>query len=267
LTDLAFLQTRWRVRALLVSNLAAFALLATWRWAPMRALWDRLDVVVFHLLNPPLAGNPTWAGFWGVCNMRPVDIVFGLVMLAFLARGGWIIPRGRGLQSLYAFVVVLVLLLLIRAGPLNEAMKAFNWQRASPSLTEEGAVRLVSLFPAWERDWHMKDASIRSFPGDHASVLIAWALLLSYAARGWHLWLVWAFAALFMLPRLVSGAHWLSDDLVGGVFVALMAVGWGTCTPLAARVSAMLERLSTAFLRRFAPFLGLRRGEDHPDAG
>jgi len=250
---------RWRLPGLVACNLAALMLFASWRWPRTKLIWDGLDAAAFQLLNAPLAGNALWAQLWGVCNMRPVDLGFGLVMLAILIKGNFIFPATRVRQALYAFVAVLALLLLIRVGPLNELVKAMHWQRASPSLTVEGAVRLTVLFPDWVKTWHMKDSSGVSFPGDHASILLLWAIFLSSVARGWRLWVIWGLALLFMLPRLVSGAHWLSDVLVGGVFLALLAVGWGFCTPYAATASALMERLFAPVVRLLGKLPGLRR--------
>ena len=252
------MQARWRVPELAAINVFALFLLASWRWPPARLLWDRLDAGVFHLLNAPLASNSAWAHVWAVCSMRPVDLCVGLIMLVFLVRGNWIVATAQVRQALYAFLAVLLLLLVIRVGLLVELVRVLHWQRASPSLTVDGAVRLNDLFPDWSRDWHMKDASGRSFPGDHASILLIWAMFLSLFARGWRRWLVWWLAFLFMLPRLVSGAHWLSDMLVGGLFLALTAIGWGLYTPYAARACSLMERFGTPVLQRLGRFPGLR---------
>jgi membrane-associated phospholipid phosphatase len=53
-----------------------------------------------------------------------------------------------------------------------------------------------------------------------------------------------------MMPRLVAGAHWAQDDYIGGVLLALLALGWGYYTPFAAKVSQVLLRLT-------APVFGL----------
>lgn len=251
------IRARWCGPGLIACNLLALAVLASWRWPPVQLLWDRFDLEVFHLLNAPLASNAAWAHVWGVFNMRLVDLGFGLIMLGILVKGNFIFTAAQVRQALYAFVAVLVLLLLIRVGPLNELVKAMHWQRASPSLTVDGAVRLTALFPDWATDWHMKDSSGRSFPGDHAAVLLLWAIFLSPFARGWRRWLVWGLALLFMLPRLVSGAHWLSDVLVGGVFLAPTAIGWGLYTPYAAKACALMERFGTPVLRRLGRLPGL----------
>ena len=50
---------------------------------------------------------------------------------------------------------------------------------------------------------------------------------------------------LFSLPRLIGGAHWFSDDLVGGVFLALFSVAWVCYTPLGA---FCIKKLSSLYV-------------------
>jgi membrane-associated phospholipid phosphatase len=104
----------------------------------------------------------------------------------------------------------------------------------------------------------MKDSATRSFPGDHASVLLIWAMFMSFFARNWRLLLVWVMAVIFMLPRLVAGAHWGSDALVGGVFLSLLGLAWACFTPFAYRASEWLEKVTLPLTRLLAklPLLG-----------
>lgn len=253
------LEPRWRVPALVVLHLAALALLATWLWPPLRASWDRLDAATFALLNAPLAGKGAWAYAWGIASMRAFDLAVALVMLAVLVKGDLAFAAGRVRQAFYAFAAILVLLLAIRTAVFSPLVAQMRWQRASPSLTVKGAVLISELFPGWTGLLHMKDSSSRAFPGDHASVLMLWALFVSAFAAGWRRWLVWGLAALFAMPRLVAGAHWLSDVLVGATLLALVTIAWGLCTPYAARAVALLDRVATPILLRLGRLPGLSR--------
>ena len=252
-------EPRWRLPALVVLQLAALALLATWLWPPLRAGWDRLDTATFALVNPPLAAKGGWAYAWGIASMRAFDLAVALVMLAVLIKGGLVFAAGRVREAFYAFAAILVLLLAIRTAVFSPLVAHFHWQRESPSLAVDGAVRISELFPGWQGLLQVKDASNRSFPGDHASVLMLWALFVSAFAAGARRRLAWGLAALFMLPRIVAGAHWLSDVLVGGTFLALTTVAWGLCTPYAARAAALADRLATPLALRLGRLPGLRR--------
>lgn len=249
---------RWCWTGLIICNLLAVALLASWLWQPTRQLWDLLDVRLFRLLNAPLSTSPTWAYIWALGNMRPVDIGVGLIMLGIIIKGNWIFAGTQVRRALFAFLTILILLLLIRVG-LVELVKIMHWQRASPSLTIDGAVRLTEIFPDWQVHWYLKDSSNQSFPSDHASVLLLWAMLLSLYARGRQLLLIWFLTTLFLLPRLVSGAHWTSDAFVGGLFLSLIAFGWGFYSPYAAKTSDLLERLSAPVMQSLSKIPGLDR--------
>lgn len=251
-------EPRWRVRSLVAFHLVALLVLASWLWPATRAAWDAIDLAVFRMLNAPLATSAAWAHAWAIGNMRATDLAVALAMLALLIRGDLIFAAAQVRHALYAFLAMLLLLLLIRAVPFAELVSSMRWQRASPSLTVDGAVRLTELFSSWQGLRHIKDSSGRSFPGDHASVLMLWALFLTPFARGWRRWLVWVLALLFAMPRLVAGAHWLSDVLVGGTFIALATTGWSLFTPYAARACALMDRYATPLLRRLGTLPGLR---------
>jgi membrane-associated phospholipid phosphatase len=53
----------------------------------------------------------------------------------------------------------------------------------------------------------------------------------------------------FSLPRLIAGAHWLSDILVGGVSIALIALAFGLYTPLLNRVNKVLNKWASSFIK------------------
>ena len=55
----------------------------------------------------------------------------------------------------------------------------------------------------------------------------------------------------FSLPRIVVGAHWLTDDLVGSGFFALLGIGLLFATPLKDTMLAILEPIVRLFLGRF----------------
>ncbi|TBU97139.1 phosphatase PAP2 family protein [Phytopseudomonas dryadis] len=253
----AVLDNHWRPRALLISHVIVGLLLASWLWQPTRQLWNHFDLWLFHLLNDPVHAVGLWAHLWAIGSMRPVDAGVGLVMLAIMLRGGLVLPAAQVRTGLYAFLVALTVMLLMRV-LFADLVEYMDWQHASPSLVVEGSARLTELFPAWEERWDLKDSASRSFPGDHASVLLIWAMFCSFFASGWRLALVWGVAVIGMLPRLVAGAHWGADALVGGVLLSVLGLAWSCYTPLAHRASGAIERLTAPLMRRLAglPLLG-----------
>lgn len=253
----AFINSQWRIRPLLACHIAALLLLASWLWLPSRALWDQFDLQLFALLNEPVHGAGLWAQTWAIGSMRAVDLGVGVLMLAVMLKADFVFSGAQVRKALFAFLAALIVMLLFRVG-FAELVKLMGWQRPSASLVVEGAARLTELFPSWEERWDMKDSATRSFPGDHASVLLIWAMFMSFFARNWRLLLVWTMALIFMLPRLVAGAHWGSDALVGGVFLALLGLAWACLTPYAYLTSEWLEKVSLPLTRQLArlPLLG-----------
>lgn len=252
-----FINRHWQPRALLVCHLVAVVLLASWLWQPTRELWNHFDLWLFKLLNDPVHAGGLWAHIWAIGSMRPVDAGVGVVMLAVMLKADLVFTGPQVRRALFAFLVALVVMLLIRV-LFSDLVEYMGWQHASPSLVVEGSARLTEMFPAWEERWDLKDSASRSFPGDHASVLLIWAYFMSFFARGWRLLLVWAITLIGILPRLVAGAHWAADAFVGGVFLSLLALAWGCFTPLGYHASEWLEKITLPITSRLAklPLLG-----------
>lgn len=242
-------QAGWRLPALLWLHLCALLLLASWLWPTGRGLWDLLDKQAFHLLNGSLDLHPVWAGFWAITSVRTFDLLAAGLMLLLILRKDWLFSQGERFHALFTFIGLLGALLILRV-LFARLVEAYDWQHSSPSLMIDGSLRLSEQFPWLAEHMDLKDASKRSFPGDHASVLMLWGAFLALFARGGKLALVLLLTLFLMLPRLVAGAHWLSDDLVGGVILTLLAFAWGYCTPFAELFASSMLRLANPILKR-----------------
>ena len=121
---------------------------------------------------------------------------------------------------------------------LDKTAKTMGWTGNSPSLELTSFTSLDALYPQLSA----KVSSGSSFPGDHASVLIIIAsYCLLHVINRWSL-LVLGLAIVFMLPRLFSGAHWLTDQLVGGTLIAFFTIAWGRFTPYLAWATSRVDR-------------------------
>ena len=190
---------------------------------PTRSMWLALDDQVFWVLNGSLSSGKSWQVFWTVANNRAVDIVTGLSMVGLLAyfvyRNGR--DRTNGVLSIFSMLVVLGIV-----G--SQIGKAMNVNRASPTMDYPDALRLSELVP-----WiPTKDISGDSFPGDHATVLLICAGLITFYLPRSYAVAAWVIAIVFMAPRVVGGAHWLTDDLVGSVAIAGFLLSCVLATPL-----------------------------------
>lgn len=242
------IQANWRWPALIGLNLLAFALLLSWQWPATRALWEPANLWLFQQLNGSLGHVLLWDGFWAIASMRLFDILVGALLLVMTIHSGWVFSAGETRRALFHFIALLLLLVIVRS-LFGKLVPLLGWQHASPSVQIAGAWHLSDQFPLLEQVFEIKDRSSRSFPGDHASVLLLWGLFMACFARGWKLLACLAVVALCCLPRLVAGAHWLVDIGVGGAFLALFAFAWGYCTPLAGWLAKGLEWASQPALR------------------
>lgn len=217
----------WLLPAFFLSHAIAGLLILSWAVAPMREWWDAVDVSAFRLLNGILADNRTQQVFWAVANHRSVDLVSG--SLATLVVIWWLWGHPRAVQNwrcamLGALAIPVIILPFIAHEILEQV---FHFERPSPTLVYPDAQRLTVLVP----DLATKDASRYSFPGDHAFVLFSIILFYGYFKSRGAVLIATAMAVLFMLPRLVAGAHWLTDNIIGGGVPALIVTAWMLATP------------------------------------
>lgn len=242
------IQPGWRRGGLIGLNLAALLILLSWLWPVTRVGWDWLDYAGFAWLNGSLSGNPLWSGFWALTSLRLFDLASAGIMLLLLLYKDWLFSADERVRALCTFVALLIVLLVWR-GLFTKLVVAYGWQHHSPSLQIAGSIRLSELYPWLNEHLDLKDASKRSFPGDHASVSMLWGLFMALFARKGKLLVIGLLTMLMVLPRLMAGAHWISDDLVGGLILTLLALAWGYCTPLAGLIARPLQRVAEPVLR------------------
>jgi membrane-associated phospholipid phosphatase len=208
--------------------------------------WRSLDEIVFRQLNGWLGSKPGfWEAIWAWGNTRYIDLLVAIAMVISLVYpvAGF---NGRQLQQAWWGFLALVLLL----GPLrygwHHALESLNIGGTSPSLVITPCVRLSELFP----NVPLKDASYLSFPGDHASVYLTWTgFLLVNCTRSKGSLAIGCLSLIFVMPRLVAGAHWFSDIAVGSLLVVLPLMALGFCSPVAYRLACGLGWLAGPMLR------------------
>jgi membrane-associated phospholipid phosphatase len=193
-------------------------LLATW-WPVQgdgRALWDQWDRDAFLATNGSLRSGGAWAAFWAATNTQLFDLVPGLLVLGLYARHMFA-DGARYWRERLALAAMLLAFIVLW---MQFAMKALlDHGRMSPTLVLPDPVLLSTMF-----DWplRIKDTSIDCFPGDHVGVMLFVGLVMMHVV-GWRQGLL---VLLFTIPcslaRVYGGAHWLSDQIVGGGFAGML---------------------------------------------
>ncbi len=234
----------WHPVGLLLFQGLALLLLASWWFkdSGTRLLWDQLDQSVFFTLNGSLAEGEGWQRFWAMANYRAFDLVSAILIMFMYARFS-LAEGGKYLTERIATFLLVFIFTLLMIEISNVTLEELS--RKSPSLVLEPVYRLTELVP----DIKSKDSSGSSFPGDHATVLMMWAGYFWFLAGARYGLAVLLIAILFSKPRVVAGAHWLTDDLVGSGTVALTGLGWLFFTPLCRTGTRWLMPIA----RRIAP--------------
>jgi len=231
---------KWK--PLLLSLSAIILLLGSFLWPATFALWQSLDTAIFKSLNHTLEGHPWVQVFWALINHRKADLVEDAVFLLFFILAIRAAPKDKRIRRTAEFIFCIIL-----AGSLIHFVNRtfLNHHvlipRESPSLVVTPCVRLSQEVP-----WMIvKDETVASFPGDHATTLLLFAVLYSFYA-GRKLGVYAAIYAIFrILPRLIVGAHWASDIIVGSGCLALFFLSLALCTPFHTWIIDRIEKILT----------------------
>lgn len=261
--------TNFRWTVIIVCHLAAALLYGSWYFnqervsnehysrilqysddAPIQ-LWKELDYAAFKTLNGSLKDRPATQKFWALTNHRAFDLVqmslVALLYTVFVLRGNSREEKLKRVQAGFYMAACIIIGLQIFHFTL------FFFNRFSPTMIPlEGAVRLSQMEGI---TWSVKDISARCFPGDHSTFLFLIAIFVFYNA-GWRYGSVALILAILgVLPRLVGGAHWFTDVVVGGGAISLVVASWSLASPLQ-KIGLVLSRRPSLFLMRvFGKFI------------
>jgi len=211
----------WKIKSLVLVNIFAIVLFVSWLYEPMSSFWYSVDSEAFWAFNNSLAWGETWQVIWGIANNRAFDVVSAIgIVTPFFYYGykqKWKLSHTFSILILAGLVVVST----------TSIGKKIPIERESPTRHFESSVKLTELV-----SFETKDSSGDSFPGDHGSTLVIFVgfaffyLSLSYG------FFVSFLAIFFAFPRVMVGAHWVSDELVGALSIGLIMLSFVFFTPL-----------------------------------
>lgn len=239
-TQMQTLASKWKLKSLLFCH--ALALFLVWSlFTPhIQDVWHWIDVAFFKAINGTLRDHPTWQLFWALANHKKADWVEDLCVLIFFAYYVAKAARGFKMRRVCELLFCVLYIGAIIYG-VNKTLfrEHLEIPRLSPTLTVENCVHLSDEIP-----WlSIKDDSVKSFPGDHGTTALLFAASFSFFAGRRMGLAAWAYAAFLCLPRLITGAHWLSDVVVGSGSITLIFLSWAFCTPLGECCIAQLQKL------------------------
>ena len=122
---------------------------------------------------------------------------------------------------------------------MNKTDSSGSWRPVPLAICNILAILLIISWytEAGRALWEQADAWVF-----YIALIIFTSMVWFFAGRTYGLVMV-VLAAFLMLSRMVVGAHWLTDNLVGFAYVSLIALSWILATPLHARLIRLVTPL------------------------
>lgn len=235
---------RWKIPQLIFCHCLVLFLVGTFIWPPTVKIWEMIDRTFFTWINHTLIDHPFRQLLWASANHRWADWIedvfilgFFIVYISRLQKD----KRKRGFaEFLFSSLYIATILFFVNRVIFREN---FIIYRDSPSLILPECFRLSEAI-SWMR---IKIDSPRSFPGDHATTAILFAASYFFYAGKRLGSIAIIYATFLCIPRMIVGAHWLSDVIVGAGSIALITLSWAFCTPLHLYCIEAIESFFTLF--------------------
>jgi membrane-associated phospholipid phosphatase len=222
-----------RIPLILLLNAAGLALFLSWYMPVNHGFWFPLDAGLFHFFNQALVKSQAFLWVVAITNNRAFDgcslLAMGCLMLSF-----WLKEDQNGRRR----IVIIGLVMLLAAVVINQlAQHLMPVKRASPSLYFPNINRVSELLHI-----STKDASKDSFPGDHGMMLLIFSafMLRYFGKKAFAIALI--IVVVFAFPRVMIGAHWLTDIAVGSLSAVLIGIPWCLMTPMSDRLIDLFDR-------------------------
>jgi membrane-associated phospholipid phosphatase len=235
----ATFSTEWKLQKIFSIQFIIILALCTFFSPLTHPFWEKIDIFVFKMINSTLAWGHGWQTFWAMANHKMADWVEDVVILIFAVL---YVRSGKKEERLYrtsqilffllysAFIIFFVNKAIIR--------DTISINRDSPSLIVRETIKLSDHI-SWLK---IKDESHKSFPGDHATTALLFGSTFIYLGSKTMKLCAAIYMVFLILPRMILGAHWLSDVVVGSGSIVMFFLTWAYLSPLAHRASKVLEK-------------------------
>lgn len=235
----------WRIKPLIANHLFAIFLVCSVFYIPLyNLIWKSVDAACFYKMTGLIAKSTFWQNFWALANHRIGDFIEDLFFVVFFLWLMKITPRHqrqqKGAEFLFLALLTTAIILLINNFLFRQAI---HITRHSPSLELSGAPRLEH-FISWIK---VKGGSKSSFPSDHATTAVLFICNFLYLSRNTFFSLcVCLYGAFLCCPRMIAGAHWLTDIICGSTSIVLIVFSWAFYTPFA---SFCIKKIRMLFVK------------------
>jgi len=231
-------QAKWQATRLTQYSLLVSISLLLWIIPTTRLFCIWLDAKTFEALNSSLLYSRAWQLLWGYLNHPNESWLNVIFLIAVNIVGIYSLPNFRRRKALAGVIYFWVFFQFVLLFTNKFFAGWLDIHRASPSLVISPWVLLTDSLNIAS----LKVSSTNSFPAGHALVLIFWAKFTMLYSKPWVHKLAWLTVLVLILPRMFSGAHWLSD-VVFTVCYSLLWFEIAAGTPLFGFATRNIEKL------------------------
>jgi len=232
----------------------AFCLLLSWLFPLTRLVWDKLDETAYYFFNSMLNFYP-FAVVIGVLSQHITDFLFDVVMGVMFI---WMLKKAKP-KKIIPYLVATFTFLLASFYYVNKKLisKFLAYDRFSPSLVLDGGIDILDKISFGG----VKVEAHHCFPGDHATTFFLWVFFMWVFGGKKYGRVALAMAIFFCMPRIIVGAHWLTDVFIGGAVVAAMLLVFGMASGIVESIAKLTLWAQTKFLQKA---LAKSKREDSP---
>ena len=222
---------------LILFNILGALLFLSWLVPENHGFWFNIDKNIFYFFNNMLTESKAFMYFVSFINLRGFDIIAFIGMLIIF----YDYFSKKDLQG-KRFLFCVGITMLLTAILVKQVLAFFPIDRTSPTIFFKETMHLPVNLISELSGWNTKCRSSDCFPGDHG------IMLLIFSSYMWRYCNFEAFKKclivfiIFSLPRIMGGAHWFTDVVVGSTSTNLLLTSWILLTPASDKVVSWLEK-------------------------
>ena len=224
----------WKINNLLWTWLIITLAVISWFVPPTKQLWDLIDEKLFYFFNSFVHTSKIAQNTWAFLNSHIADWLYDVVMAAFVFT--YIFKaKGEERKKRAIQVVFLTLFTVFCFLYCNRVFfgKIIHPRRISPAGVLPDFFHLSHVI-TWVK---VKEIGTGCFPADHGCTICMFIVGIFHLAGYRGGLLAFLVSLPFMLPRLITGAHWITDIALGSLPMALFNLSWIFYTPIMSQVT------------------------------
>ncbi len=191
-------------------------------------LFKEIDIALAYFFNNIIRYNPWLHDTCAYLNSKMgnwlYDVVIAFFIIPYICFG----KKEKWLERLLNTILIVALSLFTYFIFNRYLTRHLHFKSFSPTGVLPDLFRLSSVI-SWTK---VKEFSSVSYPSDHGSTIFMF-VLSTYYLMGRRIGFLAIIASIpFALPRLLVGAHWSSDLLLGSLPLAIFNLAWFFYTPV-----------------------------------